>query len=112
MRFFKPVNVYSHVKDNKIHLGIRPEEVYEIFNGNACGIKKSIGEGNIEGITSIDQSTLQYYLIPGYGRILGMHCDSEFVHCDSEFTVNVTVNFHCGSELAVHLTVNFHCGSA
>ena len=47
--------MYSHVKDNKIHLGIRPEEVYEIFNG---GIKKSIGEGNIEGITSIDQSTL------------------------------------------------------
>ena len=60
---FNRLNVYSHVKDNKIHLGIRPEEVYEVFNGNACGIKKSIGEGNIEGITSIDQSSLQYYLI-------------------------------------------------
>ena len=36
--------MYSHVKDNKIHLGIRPEEAYEVFNGNACGIKKPIGE--------------------------------------------------------------------
>jgi len=52
--------VYSHVKDNKIHVGVKPEEVYEIFNGNACGNKKSISEGNVDGSNSIDQSTLQY----------------------------------------------------
>ena len=54
---FNKLNVYSHVKDNKIHVGVNPEEVYEIFNGNACG--------NAGGIKTIDQSTLQYYMILG-----------------------------------------------
>jgi len=57
--------VYSHVKDNKIHVGVKPKEVYEIFNGNACGNKKSIGEWNVGEVNSIDQSTLQYYIILG-----------------------------------------------
>ena len=37
---FNRLNVYSYIKDNKVHLGIKPEEVYELFNGNACGEKK------------------------------------------------------------------------
>ena len=57
---FNKLNVYSHVKDNKIHVGVKPEEVYEIFNGNVCGNKKSIDEGNVDEVNSIDQSTLQY----------------------------------------------------
>ena len=57
--------MYSHVRDNKIHISIRAEEVNEIFNGNACGNKKSIGEGDAGEIKSIDQSTLQYYMILG-----------------------------------------------
>ena len=50
---FNKLNVYSHMKDNKIHVGVKPEEVFSLFNGNAGGIK------------SIDQSTLQYYMILG-----------------------------------------------
>ena len=57
--------MYFHVKDNKIHVGVKSEEVYEIFNGNACGNKKSIGDGMSGEPNSIDQSTLQYYMILG-----------------------------------------------
>ena len=60
---FNRLNVYSHARDNKIHIGIKPEEVYEMFNGNACGDKKSIGDGDMGEIKSIDQSTLQCYII-------------------------------------------------
>jgi len=62
---FNKLNVYSHVKNNKIHVGVKPEEIYEIFNGNACGNKKSIDGGNVDEVNSIDQSTLQYYMILG-----------------------------------------------
>ena len=61
---FNRLNVYSHIRDNKVHLGIKPEEVYELFNGNACGEKK--GKDDKENKpTTVDQSTLQYYMILG-----------------------------------------------
>jgi len=66
---FNKLNVYSHIKDNKVHLGIKPEEVYELFNGNACGEKKGKDDKENKptdkGKCSIDQSTLQYYMILG-----------------------------------------------
>ena len=61
---FNRLNVYSHIRDNKVHLGIKPEEVYELFNGNACGEKKRKDDKENKP-TTIDQSTLQYYMILG-----------------------------------------------
>ena len=55
---FNRLNVYSHIRDNKVHLGIKPEDVYELFNGNACGGKENKP-------TTVDQSALQYYMILG-----------------------------------------------
>ena len=61
---FNRLNVYSHIRDNKVHLGIKPEDVYELFNGNACAEKK--GKDDKENKpTTVDQSTLQYYMILG-----------------------------------------------
>ena len=61
---FNRLNVYSYIRDNKVHLGIKPEDVYELFNGNACGEKK--GKDDKENKpTTVDQSTLQYYMILG-----------------------------------------------
>ena len=55
------------LRDNKVHLGIKPEDVYELFNGNACGEKKGKDDKENKptdkGKCSIDQSTLQYYMI-------------------------------------------------
>ena len=53
------------MRDNKIHVGIRAEEINEIFNGNACGDKKSINGEEVREPKSIDQSTLQFYMILG-----------------------------------------------
>ena len=63
-RFVK-LNIYSYTKgDKKIYLGAKPEEVFSLFNGNTSSIKKEIGkENNNIDDKSIDQSTLQYYLI-------------------------------------------------
>ena len=29
---FNKLNVYSHVKDNKIHVGVKPEEVLRVYH--------------------------------------------------------------------------------
>ena len=46
------------MRDNKIYLGVKPEDVYELFS-NAC--ERITGKG----ICSVDQSALQYYMIIG-----------------------------------------------
>ena len=53
-RFIR-LNVYSHMRDNRPCLKIKPEEIYEVFKGNASGKDAHI----------IDQSALQYYMILG-----------------------------------------------
>ena len=53
-RFIR-LNVYSHMKDNRPCLKIKPEEILEVFKGNASG-----KDGQL-----IDQSALQYYMILG-----------------------------------------------
>ena len=62
---FNKLNVYSHVRDNRIHISVRPEEINEVFNGNACGNKKTINDEEMKEPKSIDQSTLQFYMILG-----------------------------------------------
>ena len=65
---FTKLNVHSYTKSNdkKINLGCKPTEVYSLFNGNTSSIKKTLGKEqdylHPEEIT-IDQSTLQYYVI-------------------------------------------------
>ena len=54
---FNKLNVYSHMKDNKVHLGIKPEEVYELFNGNTCGTKKGIREDDNKDTNSSSSSS-------------------------------------------------------
>ena len=68
---FNKLNVYSYVRDNKIYLGVMPENVYELFS-NACGRKKGIREDDSKDkkdqgscTSTIDQSALQYYMILG-----------------------------------------------
>ena len=53
-RFIR-LNVYSYMKDNRACLKIKPEEIYEVFKGNASGTDVHL----------IDQSALQYYIILG-----------------------------------------------
>ena len=53
-RFIR-LNVYSHMRDNRPCLKIKPEEIHEVFKGNASGKDAHI----------IDQSALQYYMILG-----------------------------------------------
>ena len=53
-RFIR-LNVYSHMRDNRPYLRIKPEELHEVFKGNA-----SSNDGHL-----IDQSALQYYMILG-----------------------------------------------
>ena len=58
---FNKLNVYSYVRDNKIYLGVKPEEVFELFS-NACG--RVTDKGEKPGYPcSVDQSALQYYMI-------------------------------------------------
>ena len=61
-RFYK-LNIYSYTKDNKIYLGAKPEEVYSLFSGNTSSIKKDIKDTMLPQELTIDQSTLQYYMI-------------------------------------------------
>ena len=51
---FSKLNIYSFIENEKVSLGVKPEELNELFS-NACG----------KGIHSINQSTLQYYMILG-----------------------------------------------
>ena len=53
-RFIR-LNVCSYMKDNRPCLRIKPEEILEVFKGNASG-----KDGQL-----IDQSALQYYMILG-----------------------------------------------
>jgi len=53
-RFIR-LNVYSYMRDNRPCLRIKPEEVHEVFKGNASGKYAQL----------IDQSALQYYMILG-----------------------------------------------
>ena len=53
-RFIR-LNVYSHMRDNRPYLKIKPEEIHEVFKGNASGKDAHV----------IDQSALQYYIILG-----------------------------------------------
>ena len=55
---FNKLSVYSYIRDNKIYLGVKPEDVYELFF-NVCGRVAD------KGICSVDQSALQYYMIIG-----------------------------------------------
>ena len=63
---FTRLDIYSYTKDDKIFLGAKPEEVYNLFNGNTSSIKKQAQHPctgkSIDNIT-IDQSTLQSYMI-------------------------------------------------
>ena len=51
----------------KINLGCKPTEVYSLFNGNTSSCKKTLGKEENTPIhpedVTIDQSTLQYYII-------------------------------------------------
>ena len=69
-RFNKP-NVYSYVRDNKIYLGVKPEEAYELFS-NACGRVTYKGEKPGDPC-SVDQSALQYYMILGLQDLYQNH---------------------------------------
>ena len=64
---FTKLNVYSYTKSNekKINLGCKPSEVYTLFNGITSTTKKTLDKDETilpEDVT-IDQSTLQYYII-------------------------------------------------
>ena len=67
---FTNLDIFSYIKDDRIYLGAKPEEVYALFNGNTSSIKKQPKSEtrntlySAEGI-AIDQSTLQYYMILG-----------------------------------------------
>ena len=50
---FNKLNIYSFIENDKVFLGIKPEELNELFS-NACGKRERPG---------INQSTLQYYII-------------------------------------------------
>ena len=50
---FNRLNVYSHMRDNRPYLEIKPEEIHEVFKGNTSGKDAHI----------IDQSALRYYMI-------------------------------------------------
>ena len=66
---FTRINVYSYTKlgDPKVHIGVKPEEVYSIFNGNTSTEKKHAGQSSDKdqspSMITVDQSTLQYYMI-------------------------------------------------
>ena len=66
---FTKLNVYTYTKpnDKKINLGCKPTEVYSLFNGNTSSSKKALGKEENTSIlpedVTIDQSTLQYYII-------------------------------------------------
>ena len=62
---FTKLDIYSHTKDGKIYLGAKPEEVYNLFNGNTSSIKKQAQQPCTVNVIdyTIDQSTLQYYMI-------------------------------------------------
>jgi len=51
---FNKLSVYSYVRNDKICLGVKPEEVSKLFS-NACGRERC----------SVDQSAMQYYMILG-----------------------------------------------
>ena len=63
---FTKLNVYSFTKpnDKKIFIGPKPDEVYSLFNGNTSTIKQEINiKKLLKDDITIDQSTLQYYMI-------------------------------------------------
>ena len=60
---FTKLNIYSYTKGNRIYLGANPSDVYSLFNGNTSSIKKEIGKLPENHELTIDQSTLQYYII-------------------------------------------------
>ena len=60
---FNKLSVYSYIRDNKIYLGVKPEDVYELFS-NACGTVTDKGEKPGHPC-SVDQSAMQYYMILG-----------------------------------------------
>ena len=66
---FTKLNVYTYTKlnDKKINLGCKPTEVYSLFNGNTSSSKKTLDKEDNTPIlpedVTIDQSTLQYYII-------------------------------------------------
>ena len=49
---FNKLNVYSYVRDNKIYLGVKPEEVNELFS-NACGRVTDKGENQGTSVSLI-----------------------------------------------------------
>ena len=51
---FNKLSVYSYVRNDKVCLGVKPEEISELFY-HACGRERC----------SIDQSVIQYYMILG-----------------------------------------------
>ena len=67
---FDKLSVYSSIRENKIYLGVKPEDVYELFS-NACGKKKEVRKDSLKDDdckdinSSVDQSTSQYYIILG-----------------------------------------------
>ena len=60
---FNRLCVYSYIRNNKICLGVKPEEVSELFS-NACGKEREKGE-KPGYLRFIDQSAMQYYMILG-----------------------------------------------
>ena len=52
---FNRLNIYSFVENDKVSLGVKPEELNELFS-NACGKRERL---------RINQSTMQYYMILG-----------------------------------------------
>ena len=56
---FNKLNVYSHVKDNKIHVGVTLRKYMRYLMVMHVGMRVA------GGIKTIDQSTLQYYMILG-----------------------------------------------
>ena len=62
---FNKLNVSPYIRDNKVHLGIKPEVAYELFNGNAYGEKKRKDDNKENRATTVDQSALQYYIVLG-----------------------------------------------
>jgi len=60
---FNRLNIYSFIENDKVSLGVKPEELNELFS-NACGKRERPGNENLNTSTfTINQSTMQYHMI-------------------------------------------------
>ena len=62
---FNRLNIYSFMENDKVSLGVKPEEINELFS-NACGKRERLGNEKLNiSVFTVNQSTMQYYMILG-----------------------------------------------